>query len=66
MDIVNANSGILIEEKNLDSKKLVKEIDNLLSDEDKLKQMRKNLDNLKVEGSATIIYKNIKKLIDRK
>ena len=66
MDLVNEKSAVLIEEKNLDSKKLVKEIDNLLSDEDKLKQMRKNLDNLKVEGSATIIYDSIKKLIDRK
>jgi len=65
MDLVNEKSAILIEEKDLDSNKLVEEIDSLLNNEEKLKEMKKNLDNLKVEGSATIIYDNIKKLIDR-
>ena len=66
MDLVNEKSAVLIEEKDLDSKKLVKEIDNLLDDESKLKEMRNNLNKLKVEGSATIIYDSIKNLIDRK
>ena len=66
MDIVNVNAGILIEEKNLDSEKLVKEIDNLLDDDNKLKEMKNNLNELKVDNSATIIYNNLKKLIDRK
>ena len=65
MDLVNEKSAILIEEKDLDSEKLVEEIDNLLNSEEKLEEMKKNLDNLKVDGSATIIYENIKKLIDR-
>ena len=66
MDIVNVNAGILIEEKNLDSKKLVKEIDSLLDNDNKLKEMKNNLDKLKVNNSATIIYDNLRKLIDRK
>lgn len=65
MDLVNEKSAILIEEKNLDSKKLVEEIDNLLSDDKRLKEMKNNLNKLKVDNSATIIYNNIKKLIDR-
>ena len=66
MDIVNVNAGILIEEKNLDSEKLVREIDNLLDDDKKLKNMKTNLNKLKIDNSATIIYNNLKKLIDRK
>lgn len=65
MDLVNENAGILIEEKDLDSKKLVDQIDNLLNNEKKLKEIKNNLNNLKVDGSATIIYNNIKKIIDR-
>ena len=65
MDLVNENAAILIEEKDLESNKLVDEIDNLFSDKKRLSEMRNNLNNLKVDGSATIIYENIKKLIDR-
>ena len=65
MDLVNENAAILIEEKDLDSNKLVDEIDNLFSDKKRLSEMKNNLNNLKVDGSATIIYENIKKLIDR-
>lgn len=65
MDLVNEEAAVLIEEKNLDSKKLVTEIDNILNDKLKLKKMKNNLDSLKVEGSATLIYKSIKKMIDR-
>ena len=66
MDLVGANSAVLIEEKNLDSKKLVREIDELLDDEKRLKEMKNNLNKLKVDGSATIIYNNLRKLIDGK
>jgi len=66
MDLVNVNAAILFEEKNLDSKELVKKIDSILDDEEKIKQMKKNLESLYIDGSATIIYENIKKLIDGK
>ena len=66
MDLVNTNSAILMEEKDLDSKKLVDTIDNLINDEKQIKEMKNNLKELNIEGSATIIYDNIKKLIDRK
>ena len=66
MDLVNEDAAVLFEEKNLDSKELVDKIDNILNDDKKIKQMKKNLDGLYIDGSATIIYDNIKKLIDRK
>jgi len=65
MDLVNEEAALLIEEKNLDSKKIVEEIDNLLNDEKKLKELKNNLKKLDVGSSATIIYENIKKLISR-
>ncbi len=66
MDLVNEDAAILIEEKNLNSEELIKTIDELLNDENKLSQMKNNLKKLNVDGSATIIYNNIKKLIDGK
>ena len=66
MDLVNEDAAVLFEEKNLDSKELVNKIDNILNDDKKIKQMKKNLEGLYIDGSATIIYDNIKKLIDRK
>lgn len=66
MDLVNAKAADLIEEKNLAGKDLVNKIDSILNDNKKIEQMKKNLESLYIDGSATIIYDNIKKLIDRK
>ena len=66
MDLVNEDAAVLFEEKNLDSKELVNKIDNILNADKKIKQMKKNLEGLYIDGSATIIYDNLKKLIDRK
>lgn len=65
MDLVNNSAGIIIEEKDLDSVKLVNEIDNLLENKEKIRKIKNNLNKLKIENSSTIIYNNIKKLIDR-
>ena len=66
MDLVNNDAGILIEEKDLKEDILIKKIDEVLYDDDKLNKMKKNLEKLDINDSATIIYNNIKKLIDRK
>ena len=66
MDLVNEDAAILIEEKNLNGEELVEKIDKLLNNDNRLNEIKNNLNKLKVEGSATIIYDNIKKLIDRK
>lgn len=65
MDLVNANASVLIEEKNLKGDILVKTIDKLLNDNGKLNIMKENLNSLKVDNSAELIYKNIKDLVDR-
>ena len=65
LDIVNNNAGLIIEEKDLKDDILVKNIDNLINDNEKLNSFKNNLNKLKVDGSATIIYNNIKKLINR-
>lgn len=65
MDLVNIDAAILMEEKDLDSKKLVSIIDESLKDDKKLNKMKTNLEKLDIKESATVIYNNIKKLIDR-
>ena len=64
IDIVNNNAGILIEEKELTGDKLVNEIDKVINDNKKLNTIKNNLNKLKVDNSATIIYDNIKKLLE--
>ena len=60
MDLVKEDAGIILEEKDLTGDILVKKIDEVLYDESKLKSMKKNLEKLKVDGSATIIYNTIR------
>lgn len=66
MDLVNNNAGILIEEKDLSGSILVDEIDKLFNNKEKYNDIKNNLKELQVNDSATIIYKNIRELIDRK
>ena len=66
LDLVNVGASILIEEKDLEGDVIVRNIDNIINDNKKLNSMRKGLKSLKVDNSTEIIYKNIKKLIDRK
>ena len=66
LDLVNANAAILIEEKNLKGDILVRNVDAIISDDKKIKEMKDGLKSLKIDNSAQIIYENIKELIDRK
>ncbi len=66
MDLVNKESAVLIEEKNLKGDILVRTIDELINDEPRLNKMKQNLDSLKTSESATKIYEIIKEIIDRK
>ena len=66
LDLVNSNAALMIEEKDLKGDIIVRTIDSVINDDKKIKEMKKNLKTLKVDNSAEIIYKNIKKLIDRK
>ena len=66
LDLKNIDACTLIEEKDLDSNKLVEEIDKIINNEERIKIKKNNLTQLKIDDSETIIYDNIKNLVDRK
>ena len=66
LDLVNCNASFMIEEKDLKGDILVRKIDEVLYDSKKINDMKKNLKSLMVKDSASLIYKNIKDLVDRK
>lgn len=66
MDLVNKDCALLLEEKDLKGDSLVRTIDLLIKDETKLNNMKINLKKNSIINSASLIYDNIKKLIDRK
>ena len=66
LDLVNAGGAIMIEEKDLKGDILVKKIDDILSDDEGIKEMKNNLKSMMVNDSASLIYKNLKELVDRK
>ena len=66
LDLVNNNAGILIEEKDLKDNILIDKIDELFKSPLEYKKLKDNLNKLKIDNSASIIYDNIKKLVSRK
>ena len=65
LDLVNNNAGLLIEEKELKNDILITKIDELLNSPIKYNEIKNNLNKLKIDNSASIIYENIKKLSDK-
>ena len=63
LDLINNDACILIEEKDLKGDILVRNIDEVLNNPKIIKELKQNLNNLKIDNSATIIYENIKKLV---
>ena len=66
LDLSKNNAAILIEEKDLNGNILVKTIDELLYDDEKIQEIKQNLEKLYVPDSATKIYKTIRDVIDGK
>ena len=66
LDLVNVNASVMIEEKDLKGDILVRKIDEILYDDNKIHDMKKNLKSMMVRDSASLIYSNIKELVDRK
>ena len=66
MDLVKYNAGILIEEKDLKGDILLDKIDELFSSPIKYNDLKNNLNKLKIDNSASIIYENIKRLVSDK
>lgn len=65
LDLIHKDAAILIEEKDIKGDILIRKIDEIINDEQKLSKMKQNLKELSIPNSATLIYENIKKLIDR-
>ena len=66
LDLVDNKAAVMIEEKDLKGDILVKSIDSIFDDKGKVKEMKDNLKKMMVKNSATMIYENIKELVDRK
>lgn len=66
LDLVNSGGSVMIEEKDLKGDILVRKIDEILYDDNKVKNMKKNLKSMMVNDSASLIYLTIKKLVDGK
>ena len=64
MDLVNNNAALMIEEKDLTFENIDENINRLLNDKKYYLDIKKNLKSMQVKDSATIIYNNIRKLID--
>ena len=65
LDLVNSEAALLIEEANLKEENLVEQIDQLLNDEEKIKRIKENLEQFDVPNSATLVVKEIRKLISK-
>ena len=66
LDLVNNNAGILIEENDLKGDILLDKIDELFNSTIKYNDLKNNLNKLKIDNSASIIYENIEKLVSDK
>ena len=63
MDLVNNDAGLLIEEKDLLDDILLEKIDYLFNNQQKYQELKNNLNKLKIENSASLIYEEIKALV---
>ena len=66
LDLVKQDAAILVEEKNLTGDIIVDQIDEIINDDMRLRDIKKKLKNLAVLNSATLIYEHIKQIIDGK
>ena len=64
LDLVNNNSALMIEEKNLTDGILVQMVDDLINNEEKINDIKNNLKKMQVKDSALLIYKNIKEVLN--
>lgn len=63
MELKKQKAGEVIEEKDLNSTSLLKMIDDLIENEEKLESIRSNLHKMKVIDSSELIYQKLKDLI---
>ncbi len=66
MYLVNKGASILLEEKDFTSEILIKNINNLINNPNKRLEMKDSLENIGKKNSSTLIYNEIRKLINDK
>lgn len=64
--LVDNNAALMIEEKDLNTKILLEQIDTLINDKNKVKEIKNNLSKLQITDSLDRIYKEIEKLVNNK
>lgn len=65
-ELEKKNAALVFEEKDLSEGVLVKAVSDLINDEDRLSEMRKNIGDFAVENTNQLIYDGIKELIKNK
>ena len=63
MDLVNLHAAYLLKESELSPSTLISNINDIINDNDKIKEIKNNLAKLDITNSATKIYEEIKKII---
>lgn len=64
LDLVNQNAALMIEEKDLEEGTLIKKVDELINNEEKMEEIKVNLRKMQVHDSATVIYNNLKRIVN--
>lgn len=63
IDLASQDAGFILEEEKLSETTLIKMIDDVINDKDKLLQVKKNLKKIAITDSSTRIYQILKELI---
>ena len=66
MDLVKKDAALLLEEKDMQGDKLLRMVEKILNDRPFTNKLKRNLKEFEVSNSASIIYDEIKKLVDNK
>lgn len=65
MDLVNKHAAVILQEKDLNENTLIDEIDKLINNENKMLDIKDNLEKLCKKNSTTLIYNEILKLLNK-
>ena len=63
LDLVKQNAALMVEEKDLEDEALFKKVDELINNEEEIKNIKSNLRKMQVKDSATVIYDNLKRIV---
>lgn len=64
LDLVNKDAALMIEEKDLKDGTLFSSVNSLIHDDGRLSVIKSNLQKMQVKDSATVIYENIKRVVN--